>query len=93
MKDELLDLLNDLQQYMDDRADTVDGNSGYPVANTEMLFSLRIQEEIIKIENKIAKFSTFIEPIMEYGVICKHDDHFLCEHRTEWIANYFKHNQ
>jgi hypothetical protein len=47
---DLLDLLVELQLYMDDRADTVDGNSGVPVANTEMLFSLRIQEEIIKIE-------------------------------------------
>jgi hypothetical protein len=47
---ELLELLFELQDYMDDRADTVDGNSGQPVANTEMLFSLRIQEEIIKIE-------------------------------------------
>ena len=47
---DLLDLLVELQLYMDDRADTVDGNSGQPVANTEMLFSLRIQKEIIKIE-------------------------------------------
>ena len=46
----LLELLVELKLYMDDRADTVDGNSGYPVANTEMLFSLRIQREIIKIE-------------------------------------------
>ena len=52
MKDELLDLLVELQLYMDDRSDTVDGNSGHHVANTEMLFSLRIQEAIIQIEKE-----------------------------------------
>jgi hypothetical protein len=52
MKDELLDLLNDLEQYMDDRADIADGNSGPPVANTEMVLLLRIQEAIIQIEKE-----------------------------------------
>ena len=50
MKDELLDLLNDLEQYMDDRADTVDGNSGWPVPNLEMLLLGRIIDIIPKIE-------------------------------------------
>ena len=49
---DLLDLLNDLEQYMDDRADITDGNCGYHVANTEMVLLLRIKEEIIKIEKE-----------------------------------------
>ena len=50
MKDELLELLNDLEHYMANRADVVDGNSGPPQANIEMLFYDRIIDVIPKIE-------------------------------------------
>jgi hypothetical protein len=50
MKDELLELLLDLANYMDDRSDVVDGNSGRPVANLEMLLFGRIIDIIPKIE-------------------------------------------
>jgi hypothetical protein len=38
----LLELLFELQDYMDDRSDSVDDRSGQPTANTEM----RLSEEI-----------------------------------------------
>jgi hypothetical protein len=60
MKDELLDLLNDLEQYMDDRADIADGNSGHSVANTEMVLLLRIQEAIAQVK-KPSKFEIFVK--------------------------------
>lgn len=50
MNDEILELMNDLEQYMDDRADIVDGRNGTPVANREMVLLNRIQEAIYLIE-------------------------------------------
>lgn len=32
-----------------------------------------------------------LEKMFEFGVICKHDDKYLCEHRIDWIIeNYGK---
>jgi hypothetical protein len=30
--------------------------------------------------------------IMNYNVLCHHDDGFLCEHRLQFILNYIKNN-
>ena len=32
------------------------------------------------------------DSIMTYGKICDHDDGYLCEHRREWILEFFKSN-
>ena len=49
MNKELLELLFELQDYMDDRADTVDDRSGQPTANVEMRLSQEISIMITKI--------------------------------------------
>ena len=32
------------------------------------------------------------DSIMTYGKMCDHDDGYLCEHRREWILEFFKSN-
>lgn len=64
MKEEILELMNDLEQYMDDRADIVDGRSGTPVANKEMVLLNRIQEAIKQIENTW-KYEEFVKGFIQ----------------------------
>jgi hypothetical protein len=52
MNKELLDLLYEIQMYMDDRADSVDDGSGNPTANIEMRLSYEIETMILKIEKE-----------------------------------------
>lgn len=50
-----------------------------------------------KLENKLNTSGSYSIPyhedsIMTYGKICDHDDGYLCEHRREWILEFFKSN-
>jgi hypothetical protein len=48
--DDLLDLLERLAEYMDDRSGDLDGDYGERLPNTEMKFSTEIEEAIQKLE-------------------------------------------
>ena len=50
-----------------------------------------------KLETKLNTSGSYSIPyhedsIMTYGKICDHDDGYLCEHRREWILEFFKSN-
>jgi hypothetical protein len=46
----IIDLLERLHDYMDNRSDTKDGENGWPVPNEEMSFCVEIQEAIEKLK-------------------------------------------
>jgi hypothetical protein len=45
----IIDLLERLHDYMDNRSDTKDGENGWPVPNEEMSFCVEIREAIEKL--------------------------------------------
>lgn len=56
----------------------------FNIAETSMLHKL-----ILKLNCRASTNAEYPEgSIMQYGVICDHDDDFLCEHRLQWIVEF-----
>jgi hypothetical protein len=53
MKDELIDLLTRLLEYMENKSDVVEDMSGKQRPNEEMKFSTEIEEAIGKLEKQV----------------------------------------
>lgn len=52
------------------------------------------QLELIKILNCNTSYGEdrITDSIMSFGVVCEHDDGFMCEHRLEYLLNYLYDN-
>ena len=69
------------------------------VAELEQLRQPPVSGQLLlkKLETKLNTSGSYSIPyhedsIMTYGKICDHDDGYWCEHRREWILEFFKSN-
>lgn len=65
---------------------------------SERIFADNMEALTKELNDKLQTADSYFEispkqSIMTYGVICDHDDGFLCEHRRQWIIDFLINTQ